>query len=489
MGEADFVLLHPKHGLLVIEVKDGRYRVEGRRWIAERLYGTEVALGSSPFEQAVENRYQLVNWIKDQVGVGSVPSGHCVVFTDGRPSGNLGPDAPEAITLTGASFGDPVGAIMDVVRHWARGGWRRPNDFAIVLSALSPDVVVAPSLDYDLDVSSAELERLTTQQIALTSRQLAALRETSGQRNSLVLGAAGTGKTVIAHAHAREVAKRHGAVAVVGLQPQLRLVTRKALTAQGIVSGDPSDVLRALYGADRVAMREGEGLWATVVQLVEEYGPRLDCLIVDEAQSLHDDVLDAVRELVIGDGEILLLADPYQRDPSGSWRPRGDYNTYWLTENCRNTLPIAKLVARVSGAPPPVAGAHGRRPILTVDPVVDLTKISFAIKIDIDGVPSSKVVVLTRTARTVTKLQAALRREGIRVSSTTRDGYVTVCTVDDYRGCEAHAVLYLAEPTSEVDTRTTDYIAVSRACAYLHVFGAGGEWAPYEYTFEERARQ
>jgi hypothetical protein len=45
-----------------------------------------------------------------------------------------------------------------------------------------------------------------------------------------------------------------------------------------------------------------------------------------------------------------------------------------------------------------------------------------------------------------------------------------VSTVDNFRGCESEAVVYVTErPLS--DDRSLDYIAVSRACSYLHVIG------------------
>ena len=53
-GEADLVIADPEHGILVVEVKAGEIRRDGRTWWA----GGE-RLTRSPFEQAADSRYAL----------------------------------------------------------------------------------------------------------------------------------------------------------------------------------------------------------------------------------------------------------------------------------------------------------------------------------------------------------------------------------------------------------------------------------------------
>ena len=55
-GEADLVIAHPEHGLLVLEVKDGEPSRDhaGRWWLGPNR------LDRSPFEQAMRSQHQLV---------------------------------------------------------------------------------------------------------------------------------------------------------------------------------------------------------------------------------------------------------------------------------------------------------------------------------------------------------------------------------------------------------------------------------------------
>jgi hypothetical protein len=55
-GEADFVIAHPEHGILVLEVKAGEPSRDGqgRWWLGP------IQLDRSPFEQAMRSQKQLV---------------------------------------------------------------------------------------------------------------------------------------------------------------------------------------------------------------------------------------------------------------------------------------------------------------------------------------------------------------------------------------------------------------------------------------------
>jgi len=413
-----------------------------------------------------------------------VPAGHCVVFADGRPSGNLGPHAPDPIVLTGAALEQAPVLVERIMSHWDQRGWASPADFEKARAALAPNAAVTTRIDYDVDLAFDDLERLTRRQVRLTDRQLEVLEGTSTRRASLVLGAAGTGKTILAQERARRLAGKDLRVAVVSQQRNLRLEIRRGLRVPGVSSGDAEDVLRDLFGDERLQSYEDEGLLVKVMSLVEAYGSPLDCLIVDEAQSYDHDELDALRELVRPTGSVVFFADPYQRDSSGTWRPTADgsFNEFWLTENCRNVLPIAKLVARVSGAPTPVAGATGRRPRFS-DGSADLASVCADATAEIlHHLPPSRMVVLTSTQAGRRAVCRILASRGVSTRTGPIGDGVPVHTVSEFHGCEAPAVIYADDSDGDW---TTSYIAVSRACAYLHVIGRPDRWDPLRFLMED----
>ena len=485
-GEVDFVLLHRRFGMIVLEVKDGQYRVEKRRWTLVRRDGVEIPLDTDPVLQAKDNRYLVSNVIKDRTGLRKVPAGHCVLFANGRPSASLGPHAPDAIVLSLADLAEPGKAIRRVVDHWDSGSWASDADFELALSTLCPTSVVAPTIGYQIDVARIDLERLTAHQIEFTTEQLKALNAMLEDRQAVVLGAAGTGKTVIAQERARRLAADGATVALIGQHSHLRLQLRTKMRFKGVFCGDPSDVLADLYGAEAVAPYHGESPWVAALALAESEGRRLDHLIVDEAQSQDEDVLEAMKHLVRPGGGVLLLADPYQRDGAGAWKPSGEYDRIPLTKNCRNVHPIAKLVARLSGAPAPLAGAPGAMPEFTesADPATDAVAV---VRTLLPELAADRIVVLTETAASQQAVRMGLLRARVDASVVTglAQPGLLVSKVDEFRGCEAEVIVYVTDRPS-TDDRTADYIAVSRACAYLHVVGPRARWESVAYLMGDR---
>jgi hypothetical protein len=123
-GEADLVVVHPEHGLLVIEVKAGEPSRDARgRWfLGDRL------LARSPFRQAEAAKHDLVGAIDELLGLTGedrVRAGHAVAFPDADlaslPPGHvlLGPDARDEIILDAAALADVAATRSALERAWA----------------------------------------------------------------------------------------------------------------------------------------------------------------------------------------------------------------------------------------------------------------------------------------------------------------------------------------------------------------------------------
>jgi hypothetical protein len=111
-GETDLVIMHPRHGLLIVETTGGRIRRDGQgRW-----WTNEQPLKIPPFKQAENSKHalrrkiaSLPEWSRplEQLRVG-----HAVAFPNvatakiaSRERG-LGPDAPLALVIDQADLGD-----------------------------------------------------------------------------------------------------------------------------------------------------------------------------------------------------------------------------------------------------------------------------------------------------------------------------------------------------------------------------------------------
>lgn len=489
-GEADFVLIHPRYGLIVLEAKGGRYEVEHGDWYTFPG-GRRERMDRSPFAQATQNRYDLSDHIYQQTSVRGLRMGHAVVFTDGAPRGNLGPAAPSAIVVDGTELADLPAAVRRICTHWFPAASRGLSDaeFKQVLSVLVPTASIAADRRYAVDFTLIDVQQRTEREIEWTSEQLDVIAATEPGAFVCVLGAAGTGKTIIAARRAAELARAGLRVLFVADQRYLHssLLEQPALRHPNVVVGTPEEVVRKL-APKLPAVGPDYPLWAAFMEAAQSGEALVDAVIVDEAQSYDKDLLEALLGLCPKSCQ--MYADPYQRDSTGMWRPPGDPRTFWLTHNCRNALPIAKLVARLSGSMTPRDGAPGA-PVRFVDAGSGRSVFSarFAAAVDdlVRTLSPAQVAILT-CAQDTSDLRRQLGAQRVRVARRPGDDGVTVLPAREFRGCEAPAVLFVAGPEDDCaadQAITNHYIAVSRAVADLTVIGNADDWQQYQFLMEQ----
>src|ERR1035441_6194871 len=124
-GEADFVILHPSKGLLVIEVKGGGIRYEGRecRWYSKDRRGVDNAI-EDPFRQAQRHAKNLSKALEPELGA-AFTHGHAVCFPDcdfDLPPEKSPVGQPRELVLDARAFGDFEGAIEAAFAAWRRHG-------------------------------------------------------------------------------------------------------------------------------------------------------------------------------------------------------------------------------------------------------------------------------------------------------------------------------------------------------------------------------
>lgn len=487
-GEADFVLVHPRQGLIVLEVKGGRYEIEHGRWFTFPG-GKRTPMDRSPFTQATQNRYDLANHIAEHAGLRGLPFGHAVVFTDGAPSGDLGPAAPRAIIVDGTEITGLPAAVGRICEHWFMAGTKgmSPAQFDQVLTVLAPTAAITANKRYSVDVAVVDVRQRTERQIQFTTEQLAVIEATAPGAFVSVLGAAGTGKTIIAARRATQLAAAGMKVIFIADQRYLHgaLLNQPALRHPNIILGTPEEVLKKL-GTSQPAPEPQFPLWAAFLEAADS-GVVVDAVLVDEAQSYDEDLLEAIRSLCPASCQ--LYADPYQRDSTGMWRPPGSPHTFWLTQNCRNSLPIAKLTARLSGSLTPHDGAAGP-PVRFLAAEPDRSAFSAQFTSTVMGLlktlDAAEVAILT-CAQDTSDLRRLLDACHVRVARRPGDAHVTLLPAREFRGCEAPVVLLIAGPVHGCDSQeaaTNHYVAVSRAVGDLTVIGNAEDWKTSRFLME-----
>ena len=211
-GEADAVIAHPEHGLLVLEVKAGQPSRDGEgRW-----HIGSIALKRSPFRQAEESKHflrakliDLPDWPPDLDSL----VGHAVAFPDidlaSLPRGHalLGVDAPTDLVLDATALETTAGiqAWLDqVFEYWAGdgAGQRRPlgeQGVALVDELLRPTVSLHRLIRGRIEDDREEL-------VAASREQSLILNRWRSLRQVEVIGPAGSGKSMLAAEKARRLA-------------------------------------------------------------------------------------------------------------------------------------------------------------------------------------------------------------------------------------------------------------------------------------------
>ncbi len=324
-GEADFVVLAPGLGILVIEVKSHlRVQTDGAaRW----KLGNDEWTDRSPFVQASGQFHSILHFLSQRaLEPVAYPVGYAVWFT-AIAKQNIPPAIgwQEWAVLDANDLNQPASTVRRVLAAVDKDTSAKSRGYGHVAgeptAARIDRLREALSPTFTAEIKPAEVRRRREQELApFTADQVRTLDLISRVPRVLVEGPAGTGKTYIAAEAARRHASAGERVLVVMFNRLLEGHLRSVLADANGVTATRLHAEMERVG-EVTSPASGNADWyntelplAALEKATESgFNPPYDYLIVDEAQDIASDLnLDFLDAMLVGglsSGRMLLLGD------------------------------------------------------------------------------------------------------------------------------------------------------------------------------------
>lgn len=361
-GECDFVVAHPDHGFLALEVKGGAvsYDPASDTWTSRDRYGSPHDI-KNPARQAVESKHQILKKCQahPEWGYRRVGTSHGIIFPDAEAiPEDLGADMPRNIVCFMEEFESDLRSwIYDLMERETAGDYRvkplGPDGIGILTEILAHPFQLHVPLHRIIEDDEKMIRTLTPLQFQI----LAGLAD---HRRVAISGSAGTGKTILAMEEAVRCSDAGERVLLTCYNNPLSWFMKKTLgELAGLSVGNYHGFCDGLFRKAGIRLDRTKNdntlfleqypkcLAQALAALPEE---RYDTIIIDEGQDFPPELLTSLEQALdpTGKGKIRLFYD----DNQDVYHNQGQYLEklyeipFALTLNLRNTQKIHELARR-----------------------------------------------------------------------------------------------------------------------------------------------
>lgn len=355
--ESDFIVAHPQYGLLCLEVKGGRLRVDGATgdWINIDTH-EQV---KDPFDQAHKVCYAVQEWLKLQptLSTYSFPVWYGVILpaVDVGPKEEIKAGQPRTIVLDRRDlFPDVVEQNIErMFRYYHRQNTAIPTQRGVkaLVQTLAPTWYLRSYLNTDFEEEEAQIR-------TLTEAQFKVLDMLGDNLRFLVTGCAGSGKTMLAMHKAQQLASGGQRVLFTCYNLNLTNALREAADLPDTLTirhfhglcTEMATAAKIKLSSDGIASDDffenklPESLLEALNILPNE---RFDAIVVDEGQDFKTTYWTPLQLLLKDpdEGAIYIFCDDNQRIYSQDALPFTTPKLH-LSDNLRNTREIGEQVGQ-----------------------------------------------------------------------------------------------------------------------------------------------
>ena len=382
VGEADFIVIAPNLGIFALEVKGGLVERKEGAWYFTGRQGISGPKKRGPFEQAEESIQSIMALIKKKYGanshLGRLTFGYGCVFPD-MLFDYSSPEFEKAIIFDERNNGQIGKFIMSLSKYWVN---RFEQTYGFSSADKLPTKEDVTELSYFLRPNFEDLTPLRTifhsseKQIEkLTNEQYQIIDCLEDNKRSIIIGSAGTGKTLLGVQSFLKSAEKGCKVGFFCFNRLLGNFIKNNVPNSLIENGSFAGTIHSFIisylkkkdvnfsipdvNTDYFYKHELLERFIEVVSNDFEFEP-FDMVVIDEAQDLLADeyilVFDSILKDGFSRGSWQMFADFENQDINADYHlsePEakekvGNPASFRLTINCRNTFQICKEIENVA---------------------------------------------------------------------------------------------------------------------------------------------
>lgn len=383
VGEADFIVIAPNLGIFALEVKGGLVERRDGAWFFTGRQGVSGPKKRGPFEQADEAVQSVMTLIKNKYGtnshLGRLVFGYGCVFPD-MSFNYSSPEFEKQIVFDEKNNGEIGKFIVSLSKYWM-GRFEQTYGFSSEDKLPSKEDV--KELAYFLRPNFEDLTPLKTvfssseKQIErLTNEQYQILDCLEDNKRSIIVGSAGTGKTLLGvQSFIKNVKEKQLCVAFFCFNRLLGNYIKSGISddliSNGSYAGNIHSFIVSYLQKKDIRFSAAElnsdhfykhDLLERFIEIISsdfDFVP-FDMIIVDEAQDLLSDeyllIFDSILKDGFARGSWQLFADFENQDinsdihlsENDAKERVGNPASFRLTINCRNTFQICKEIENVA---------------------------------------------------------------------------------------------------------------------------------------------
>ncbi|MEH2265080.1 nuclease-related domain-containing protein [Nostoc sp.] len=461
--EADFIIVHPQKGILIIEVKGGTisYDAVNMAW-----YTNDKKMKISPFIQAKEIKHKFLEFLGkyNEFRKRDFCIGHCVIFPDvdevinGLPS-----EAPQEILLLRPQIENISKWISSVFHYYEPSPKSKvlgDDRINLIIQLISPSTVFKKYIANDIGEIQQEILQLTEQQFNI-------LNNLYLQPQSIILGCAGSGKTQLAIEKVRRLCQHHIKTLVICKSNNLSLYLSASLSNE--------------IQAGNCVVYSYEEIQANKSKLQFKY----TAIIVDEGQDFERHEINELSNLIPDDGIFYIFQDSNQNISKNANQLALQVNPNVLDKNCRNTHNIFKYAEPYVSCIHPIKSSsiRGRdvieREYKNINDIFKMLEQDILNLVNHENITPAQTVVLTDMyplSKSILSGYSHINRFHLKQYSFSNKDQNTIqwSNIGMYKGLENDIILLLFEKPKTLIPSNWDiankYVGATRAKSFLIIY-------------------